>query len=207
MDCPLSIAVWLSYFDCSVLGASFFTCPAFSRPFMSPCLLASLLGIICLQGGSYFSSIIQSAIEECRAVVAICSETYAADPNGFTFMEFTLAKSESKPIIPLWHSGAWPPKGLKLFLTSQNHVPKGSNSMVNQLDYATDLDGCIARITTEIISALQNHGIPPSSSLPQEYSLKSVSVMSESQKLMNKTTSSSAIEVGTYYFKLLKSLK
>ena len=76
------------------------------------------------QGGDQFPDIIQGAVLNCKAFVAICSTSYGS--TKYTKMEFTLAHSEGKTIIPVYHSGAWPPPALKLFLAGVNYVPKGS---------------------------------------------------------------------------------
>ncbi len=34
------------------------------------------------------------------------------------------AQSMKKAIIPVWHSGDWPPPKLRLSLTTTNHIPK-----------------------------------------------------------------------------------
>ena len=82
--------------------------------------LSSLL----LQGGDQFPDIIQDAVRNCTAFVAICSTSYGSTP--FTKMEYTLAYNKGKTIIPVYHSGTWPPSALELFLSGVNYVPKGS---------------------------------------------------------------------------------
>ena len=70
--------------------------------------------------------VITAAVRKCRALVPLISSSYAVQEGPgpcFTRLEFTMAYQRGKPIVPVRHSGAWPPEALELMLTEMNYVP------------------------------------------------------------------------------------
>lgn len=51
--------------------------------------------------------------------------------NKWTFNEYQLAEYERKVMIPLWHSGNFPPTTLKIVLSTQDRIPRGEKPMIH----------------------------------------------------------------------------
>ena len=85
-----------------------------------------LTGPPALQGGDRWMEVIQAAVLGCTVFVAMCSREYATDASPWTTREFLLADENGKHIVPLWHSGTYPPPKLALSLGGVNYVPKAS---------------------------------------------------------------------------------
>lgn len=83
-------------------------------------------------------------------VCAVCSTTYASETRAgpYTRKEFMLATVLRKVIIPVHHSGPWPPAGISLHTAVMQHVPGG--------------DGVpIAVVVAELVTALRAHKVKP----------------------------------------------
>ena len=73
----------------------------------------------------------------------------------FTKLEFTLANEEDKIIIPVFHSGKYPPPSLKLLLAGRNYVPKSGAVKGDQ-------PATIQQVVSELATALQKFNVFPS---------------------------------------------
>ncbi|EFJ49335.1 hypothetical protein VOLCADRAFT_90161 [Volvox carteri f. nagariensis] len=121
-----------------------------------------------LEGGHDWSKEIQQAVMNCMVFVMLCSQGQSlrlAMPvhscleanavlgrygeNKWTFGEFQFAESERKHIIPLWHSGTYPPPPLKVMLGNYTRVPKGGKPLVQ-----CDFDTCMKQLESRLGQAL-----------------------------------------------------
>ena len=69
-------------------------------------------------------SVIQAAIEGCRAFVVLCSSTY--DDSSWCERELMLADYLKKRIFPVWHSGPYPPRAVEIYLSGMPRIPAGA---------------------------------------------------------------------------------
>ncbi|GLC45467.1 hypothetical protein PLESTB_000317200 [Pleodorina starrii] len=99
-----------------------------------------------LEGGAEWSREIQQAVAQCQVFIMMCSPGYGE--NKWSFNEFQMADNEKKAIIPIWHSGAYPPDTLKIFLAGRQRIPKGDKPLLEvEFRYAMrQLDTCIAQM-------------------------------------------------------------
>ena len=96
-------------------------------------------------------------MRHCKAFVILCSPTYGdRTQSPWTFDELTMAKNNRKPLIPVWHSGVYPPPTVEIMLGGLQRIPAGNNDM-----RAVSL----ARVVDELAAALQRAGVAPSSGL------------------------------------------
>ena len=88
-----------------------------------------------LQGGSNWVHKIQEALLGCTAFIVLCSPTYG-DPeiSPWTSAELILARGENKLIIPVWHSGPYPPPAVKLIMSGLNHVDMRAKPMSDVME-------------------------------------------------------------------------
>ncbi|KAL6764560.1 hypothetical protein V8C86DRAFT_3128782 [Haematococcus lacustris] len=101
-----------------------------------------------IDGGQSWAAQIQAAVLACDVFVPLCSRTYGA--TKWTRRELHLADAEDRPIIPVWHSGDYPPKELAIYLSGVQRVPKGAqplllaefNAVVAELVACIQLAGC-----------------------------------------------------------------
>ena len=108
-----------------------------------------------LQAGEEWAKGIQNAVLSCQAMVVLCSETYGATP--WTFREISLADSERKQIVAVWHSGTFPPPDVRIILGTQQRVPRGNNPITHSsVDFDTAVD--------ELCEALRRKNVLPESS-------------------------------------------
>ncbi|KAG2452708.1 hypothetical protein HYH02_002940 [Chlamydomonas schloesseri] len=70
--------------------------------------------------GPDWAGTIQRAVANCSAFIAVVSPSYGS--TRWSQRQFALADSKSKPIVCLWHSGAWPPPALEIYLAGGDHV-------------------------------------------------------------------------------------
>ena len=77
-----------------------------------------------LTAGEQWATNLAAAIRGAAAVVAVCSPTYGA--TTWTQREVQMADNLRKPIIPLWHSGEYPPRGVEIFFSGTQRVPRGA---------------------------------------------------------------------------------
>mmetsp|Transcript_57561 Transcript_57561/g.182291 ORF Transcript_57561/g.182291 Transcript_57561/m.182291 type:complete len:164 (+) Transcript_57561:183-674(+) len=82
--------------------------------------------------GSDWHKEIGDAITGCEAVVAFCTKTYG-ESKGVS-KEMKLADLKEKPMLPVLHSGDWPPKNCELMLADTNYTPwEGAVDTANKL--------------------------------------------------------------------------
>jgi hypothetical protein len=87
------------------------------------------VGEAAIEGGSSWPTTIQRGVEECQAFVVLCSPTYGDDvASKWTKRELELADNLNKPLIPVWHSGPYPPKPVAIFLGGTQRIPGGTFS-------------------------------------------------------------------------------
>eukprot|EP00955_Chlamydomonas_euryale_P073801 361845-Chlamydomonas_euryale.AAC.5 len=114
-----------------------------------------------LHGGGDWLQDLTEAVRGCVAFVPILSETYGdPDKSQFTYAEFKMAHQERKVIIPVFHSGRWPPKSLELLMTSLQYVPK-SGAMTGRSKCTP------SKVAVELVAALKKAGVHPSSAAPE----------------------------------------
>ncbi|GFR39834.1 hypothetical protein Agub_g328, partial [Astrephomene gubernaculifera] len=104
-----------------------------------------------LQGGQLWGQEIQAAVINCEVFIALCSPSYGSSP--WTFREFQLADNKEKCILPIWHSGPYPPPALEIFLSGVQRVPQGDNPLVD-----SDFEACMQ----EVLTCLKRMGSEPS---------------------------------------------
>ena len=84
------------------------------------------VGESAIRSGASWPTKIQKAVEDCSAFVVLCSTTYgdeAVSPR--TARELDLADRLKKPLIPVWHSGPYPPKAVAIYLGGKQRIPTG----------------------------------------------------------------------------------
>jgi hypothetical protein len=116
------------------------------------------VGEAAIQGGASWPTTIQQGVEACQAFVILCSPTYG-DPavSPWTKRELELADNLKKPLIPVFHSGAYPPPAVSIYLGGLQRIPNGNYS-----------DGYVAakishdKVVEELAAALARAGVLPS---------------------------------------------
>ncbi|GIL66474.1 hypothetical protein Vafri_20006 [Volvox africanus] len=97
----------------------------------------------------------QQSVEQCQAFVALVSEHYGTRPEAARELHVaeTLA-ADATTILPLWHSGTWPPTQLSLepVLAPLQRVPRGPRPLCR-----TILEGVMG----ELLERLQAVGCMP----------------------------------------------
>jgi hypothetical protein len=115
------------------------------------------VGEAAIQGGSSWPNTIQQGVEDCKAFVVLCSETYGDEAvSPWTKRELVLADNLKKPLIPVWHSGPYPPKAVAIYLGGTQRIPHGnfSGGYVNA-------DISHERVAEELAAALSRVGVAP----------------------------------------------
>ena len=110
-----------------------------------------------LAGGQKWAAEIQQSILNAHAIIVVCTPTYGE--TTWTYRELQLADNhvsectrrlrggtkeakrlydrmtcvfrQTKPIIPLWHSGVYPPKAVEIFFSGLQRVPAGDRPLVD----------------------------------------------------------------------------
>ena len=113
-------------------------------------------------GGDIWHDTIQAAVEHCKAFVAVCSPTYGdSEQSQWTKAEAVLATECRKKIIPVWHSGPYPPAGLRLAFTSLHALPSTPDGQDMQDGYrAAGISD--AHVADELVATLLRVGVVPS---------------------------------------------
>jgi len=107
-----------------------------------------------IQVGDEWISFVDNATARCHAFVPICSTTYGdKSASYYCYQEMTYAndrrlKTEKPLILPVFHSGCYPPKGLGLLLHNVQHVPAGGRSVV-ELRAAGEADNTAATLISK----------------------------------------------------------
>jgi hypothetical protein len=79
-----------------------------------------------IDAGEDWANAIKKAIVGCEVFVVLCSSTYGE--TKWTLREFQQADKLNKPIIPIWHSGVFPPDAIEIFLVGCQRIPTGASS-------------------------------------------------------------------------------
>ncbi|PNH03326.1 Serine/threonine-protein phosphatase 6 regulatory ankyrin repeat subunit A [Tetrabaena socialis] len=108
------------------------------------------VGEISLEGGQQWADQIQDAVLECKVFVAVCSSEYG--DTEWTKREYQLADNSKKIIIPLWHSGTYPPKRLAIFMGGLQRVPAGNNPLT-KIDFEAGMQ--------QLVTILEHLGCQP----------------------------------------------
>lgn len=74
--------------------------------------------------GEQRSALASAALMKCRAVVALCSPRYGYTGSP-SFKELAMGVAMEKFLVPLWHSGPYPPNDTHLFLAPLPRLPRG----------------------------------------------------------------------------------
>ena len=116
------------------------------------------VGETSIQGGDTWPITIQEGVRHCKAFVALCSPTYGDRAlSPWTLDELTMAKNNRKPLIPVWHSGAFPPPSVEIMLGALNRIPSGN--LVDGYAAAGISHDCVAK---QVAAALRRIGVVPS---------------------------------------------
>ncbi|PNH03306.1 Ankyrin-3 [Tetrabaena socialis] len=82
------------------------------------------------------------AVPGCQVFVALCSPHYGS--TELTSRECQLAGSRGKAILPLWHSGPYPPPPLQAVLSGLQRLPADSTPLV-EADFEATMREVVAR--------------------------------------------------------------
>jgi hypothetical protein len=110
-----------------------------------------------LTGGQEWPVEIQSAVKECQAFLALCSPDYGN--TKWTRRELQMAANNQKNILPVWHSGVFPPKEVSVFLHGAQRVPEGGN--VSIAGGMTSGSVWQETVLAEILACLKGMGVTP----------------------------------------------
>jgi hypothetical protein len=98
-------------------------------------------------------------VRNCEVFVAVCSETYGhAERSRWTLREFEMADARNRQIVPIWHSGAYPPDGVEIYLGGKQRVPSGVNSDVRKLKMADVVRELMVAFAKLPVPCLPAHG-------------------------------------------------
>jgi hypothetical protein len=115
------------------------------------------VGEAAIEGGSSWPATIQRGVEDCAAFVILCSPTYGdAAASPWTARELVLADNMKKPLIPVWHSGPYPPKAVAIYLGGTQRIPGGNFSkgyVESKVSHAA--------VAEELVAALARAGVTP----------------------------------------------
>ncbi len=120
-----------------------------------------------IQGGDSWPTIIQRGVEACQAFVILCSPTYGdPDVSPWTKRELELADNLKKPLLPVWHSGAYPPKPVSIYLGGLQRFPGGNfrdGYVKAEISHDTVVEELVARL---LVLGLQPRDAAPSAAPP-----------------------------------------
>jgi hypothetical protein len=115
------------------------------------------VGESAIEGGASWPATIQRGVEDCQAFVILCSSTYGdAVVSPWTQRELVMADNLRKPLIPVWHSGPYPPKAVAIYLGGTQRIPVGNLAkgyVESKVAHATVAD--------EVAAALARAGVTP----------------------------------------------
>ena len=110
------------------------------------------VGEAAIEGGSSWPSTIQKGVEDCRAFVVLCSASYGdAAASPWTKRELELADNLKKPLVPVWHSGPYPPRAVAIYLGGTQRIPTGdfregyAKAKISHEKVAEELAAALAR--------------------------------------------------------------
>jgi hypothetical protein len=103
-----------------------------------------------MDAGESWAQTIQRAVRDCAVFVPICSATYGSPVRSrWTLRELELADARNKHIVPIWHSGTYPPEDVEIYLGGKQRVPSGANADVHSIpleDVVTELVAAFAKL-------------------------------------------------------------
>jgi hypothetical protein len=111
-----------------------------------------------LLGGFSWPASIQHQVRECRAFLVLATPSYGA--SLWTRRELVLADSHAKHIIPIWHSGPWPPPAAAIYLAEVQQLPRGA--AVSGLNGYAERGVPLEAVVEEVLVVLSQAGIEPS---------------------------------------------
>ncbi len=113
------------------------------------------VGEAAIQGGEEWPETIAAGVRDCAAFVVLCSPTYG--DTVWTKRELVMADNLRKPLIPVWHSGAYPPKAAEIYLGGKQRIPGG-----NFGEGYVKARIAHERVAEEVAAALARAGVAPS---------------------------------------------
>lgn len=113
-------------------------------------------------GPNDYPAQIDDALSRATVFIALCSPGYAAI-DSWSRRELNMALDLNKPIIPVWHSGPYPPDKARVFLTGLHRVPR--SSVRNASPQAPFCGASLPAVTDEIVAALDGMNVPRSRAL------------------------------------------
>lgn len=124
---------------------------------------SAFVGESAIQGGAEWPEVIQYAVTTCRAFVALCSPSYGDKAKSlWTYRELTLADRLGKPLLPVWHSGPYPPPGVTIFLNPVQRIPRGN------FDAGYVAAGiAVDTVADQLVAVLRDRGVFPDAGLEQ----------------------------------------
>eukprot|EP00808_Paulinella_micropora_P021358 g66099.t1 len=146
------------------------------------------VGESALQGGQAWASTIQSAVERARVFIPITSPTYGSESESiWTYREIQMADNERRPMLPIWHSGAYPPAGIKIFLSGTQRVPSGNQSL-------QQVGGLNVHVMRDLLKALAILGLTPSKETTWTKRVKETTEQEAAEPSEQKTEASATVE-------------
>ncbi|GFH07132.1 TIR domain-containing protein, partial [Haematococcus lacustris] len=94
-------------------------------------------------GGASWVQTIQVAITDCQVFIPVCSKTYG--DTKWTLRELHAADEANKEILPIWHSGDYPPKPVSMYLGNLQRLPRGSQPL-KQANFQSLVSDLVAAI-------------------------------------------------------------
>ena len=133
------------------------------------------VGDTAIVGGSSWPETIQRGVEQCKAFVVLCSPTYGdGEKSPWTMRELVLADNLKKPLIPVWHSGVYPPTAVAIYLGEKQRIPIGDyRNGYAAANIAHD------KVAEELAAALVRAGVPCGAMPAVQSTSSSVSAVDE----------------------------
>ncbi|KAL6756861.1 hypothetical protein V8C86DRAFT_27314 [Haematococcus lacustris] len=103
-----------------------------------------------IEGGASWVQAIDVAITDCQVFIPVCSKTYG--DTKWTLRELHAADVANKEILPLWHSGDYPPKPVRMYLSHVQRLPRGNQRLV-QADFQS--------LVSDLVAAIKKAGCLP----------------------------------------------
>jgi hypothetical protein len=118
------------------------------------------VGESAIQAGASWPDAVNNGIQAAAAVIVLCSPGYA-DPerSRWTCRELQLAVVLNKPLVPVWHSGTYPPPGAAPHLVCRQQCAGGGHARSDR-GYA-DAGVSPEALAAEVEAALARVGVAP----------------------------------------------
>lgn len=116
------------------------------------------LDVAHLEGGDEWDLIIQAAVADCEGFIPLVSPTYGDRAESrWTYREYVMADQMQKSIIPVFHSGDYPPKSLRMRMATVNYVPAKGSVRKLSLCSGAAFDSAMK----ELLAGLRKKGVLP----------------------------------------------